>query len=133
MKTDIQNQIAIYTDRLNTLKVNRYNERHTLTDEGTRSFDEQIIMTAEFIQVLKKQKNEIQAYYNKQSGSKIRQFEKDEGWRTRWRDKSSDEKTKWLGDFRNESSAYNNLTTQYVLSDEEAQNAITEYYPTKEE
>ena len=61
MKTDIQNQIAIYTDRLNTLKVNHYNERHTLTDEGTRSFDEQIIMTAEFIQVLKKQKNEIQA------------------------------------------------------------------------
>ena len=54
MKTEIENQIAIYTERLKNLKNNRAKESNHLTDEENRSFDEQVRMTAEFIHVLKK-------------------------------------------------------------------------------
>ncbi len=50
----IQQQIKFYTERLGILKDNRAKEDSVLTDEGARSFDEQIRMTAEFIHVLKK-------------------------------------------------------------------------------
>ena len=55
MITEQENQIDIYTKRLNNLKVNRDKCSECLSEEEGRSYDELIRTNAEFIHVLKKQ------------------------------------------------------------------------------
>ena len=49
----IEKQIDVYLKRLNNLKVNRALECDTNTDAENHDIDHQIVLTAEFIRVLK--------------------------------------------------------------------------------